>query len=291
MFFSGNLLGISTFQYATGNIALRREYAKIRIYGNATIDKLQIRNYEMDNTTIKNIPITNNLIWDSSTILACEFENNLKGGNILNLGTDPVIQWQVQREEVGTSNSLKVLDTVDVSQISYIDYIIQANKTYIYEIFPLTTNQVGEALQSNEINTSDIYGFFLIGTDSDGTTYSYKMDLNVKSNSVDINEDFTEYNSYTRYNSYAIGKRNFYKTSLQFLAGDISTDTGEILQSPDYIEILKNRIQDGRVKYFKTRKGEIYKGLTHAYSATQLEDGISKQLYLVKFEFIQSSDV
>lgn len=37
---------------------MRRAYTKIKVYGNATINKLQIKNYEIDNMTLQNRIIT-----------------------------------------------------------------------------------------------------------------------------------------------------------------------------------------------------------------------------------------
>ena len=103
MFLAGSFLGLSTFQSVEGsNIPLRHTYQKIRIYGNATIDKLQIKNIEMSDEDLQNIIMTDNSIWDINTLAMAEFENDLIAGNISNL-INPVTKWQVNRREVSGS--------------------------------------------------------------------------------------------------------------------------------------------------------------------------------------------
>ena len=135
----------------------------------------------------------------------------------------------------------------------------------------------------------DFYGWFLIGNDLDGSTYVYKMDLNVSSGSLTNDEDFTENLSYTKYNSFSKGTRNFLRGSIQALVGDISSENG-IVQSVDFTDTLRNRIQDITTKTLKNRKGELWRVKTHNYSATQINDGIDQQLYLINFDFIQCED-
>ena len=49
-------------------------------------------------------------------------------------------------------------------------------------------------------------------------------ELEAKGSDYQNNEDFVEYKSYTQYNSYAIGKSKFFKTSVSALYGTINTD-------------------------------------------------------------------
>ena len=287
MFLSGSLLGISVFEQAQSK-PVARQYSKIKVYGNATIDKLHVRSTALDNTTLQNIILTDQSQWTPDTLLLARFENNLGGGNIVSL-TESITNWQVNRTDT-SSNVLKVLGTVDVSQTSYVDYTAQANKTYQYEVFGLSTNQISEGLLSSQILTN-FYGHYIIGQDSNGTTYAYKLDLNASLGSVTNNEDFTEYPSYTKYNSYAKGQRNYLSGTISAIAGDIQSNTGEILQTPDYIDTLRNRIQDISTKYLKTRKGEVYLVKTHNFSMQVLDNGIGSQPYIVQFDFAQCADL
>ena len=287
MFLSGLFLGVSYFQNVVGIPSpVKKVYDSIQVFGGATIDKLQIENIEIDNETLTNIAISDRLIWNPTTILLAEFENNLIAGNVANLDS-PVTQWQISRRE-SNSSVLKILGTVDVGVTEFVDFSCQQNKIYEYQINALNSDQISEPFLADEIEMN-FYGWFLIGNDLDGSTYVYKMDLNVSSGSLTNDEDFTENLSYTKYNSFSKGTRNFLRGSIQALVGDISSENG-IVQSVDFTDTLRNRIQDITTKTLKNRKGELWRVKTHNYSATQINDGIDQQLYLINFDFIQCED-
>ena len=281
-------MGLSTFQSVEGsNIPLRKTYSKVRVYGNSIIDKLQIKNIEISDSELQNIIMTDNLIWDANTLLMAEFENDLVAGNIADL-TNPITKWQINRREVSGS-TFKVLDVVDVGVSEYIDYSAQHGKNYIYSLFATSENEQSEPLECEEIET-DFFGWYLIGNDPDGSTYVYVLDLNVSSGSITNDEDFTEYQGYGKFNSFAKGQRNFIRGSVQAIAGTIQSNS-TLLQSVDYIDTLRNRIQDVSTKILKNRKGEIWKVKTHGYNASQLDDSINQQVYLVNFNFIQCEEM
>lgn len=289
MFLSGVFLGINSFQNVVGVPSpVKRSYSTVKIYGNSTIDKLQIKNKEIDNETLKNIIITDNLKWTPDTITMCEFENNLLAGNIVNLDS-PVTHWQISRRE-SDSSVLKNLGIIDVNINEFIDYETQQGKKYIYEVYALNDNQISEGFVTEEIET-DYWGWYLIGNDKDGSTYVYYLDLNVEFGGYQNEEDFTEHPTYTQFNSFSKGERNFLRGTLSAIAGEISTNTNELLQTIDYIDTLRTRIQDISTKILKSRKGEIFKVKTRGYTATPLHNGIQSQPYIVKFDFIQCEDI
>jgi len=129
LFLSGLFLGVNYFQNVAGTPSpVKKIYDSIQIFGGATIDKLQIENIEIDNETLTNIAISDRLIWNPTTILLAEFENNLIAGNVANLDS-PVTQWQISRRE-SNSSVLKILGTVDVGVTEFVDFSCQQNKIY-----------------------------------------------------------------------------------------------------------------------------------------------------------------
>lgn len=285
-YLSGTFLGYDTFT-SSPPIPYIGGYSNIKLLGGRTIvDKLKIENIDIPLSDLLAINITDKLTWNPNTILLAEFENTLDGGNILNLPTS-LTGWDIYRTEVGTNIS-KYLVSVSADTIEYIDYSISSNRTYYYEIFPTTSTTIGVPITTANAATS-FYGYYLM--DKDNTNgIVYKFDLNVTSSDYEIVEDFVEYQSYNQYNSYAIGDRKFYKTSISAIAGTINNN-GQLLQSVDYLETLKDFIQNGKIKYFKDRKGKILSGLTHGYKEKILNDAIGEQIYLVNFDFIQTEDI
>jgi hypothetical protein len=289
LYLSGSFLGLSVFQKVE-DIPIRRVYSKIRIYGSGTVDNLQILDKELTNTEIEDIDTSEELGWTSNTLLLAKFDGNLIAGNI-DSGeiVETVENWQITRRE-SDSSVLTVLDTIDVSELSFVDYTCQQDKNYIYDVFPLTDTQICQVLETEEIET-DFWGWYLIGTDSDDTTYVYHLDLNVSFGGYQTEEDFTEYENFTQFNAFAKGLRKFIRGSLSAIAGTITTSTGDFLQTVDYIYDLQNRIQDISTKILKSRKGEIYKVKTHGFTANPVNDGIKSQPYIIKFDFIECENV
>lgn len=289
MLLSGSFLGTNTFQNIDGTPSpVKRSYSKVKIYGDATIDKLQIKKKEIDNETLKNIIITDKLTWTKDTILLAEFENNLLAGNIADLDS-PVTHWQISRRE-SNSNVLKSLSTVIVDINEFTDYECQANKTYVYEVYALNSEQVSEGFVTEEIKM-DFYNWFLVGENSDGSTYVYSMDLNLDFGGYTNEEDLTEYGTFTQFNAFSVGKRNFLRGSLSAIVSEISTENGGLLQTVEFVETLRNRIQDISTKILKSRKGEIFKVKTHGFTATPVHNGIANQPYIIKFDFIQCENI
>ena len=285
MFLSGAFLGLSTFQSVEGsNIPLRHTYQKIRIYGNATIDKLQIKNIEMSDEDLQNIIMTDNSIWDINTLAMAEFENDLIAGNISNL-INPVTKWQVNRREVSGS-TFKVLDVVDVGVSEYIDYSAQHGKNYIYSLFATSENEQSEPLECEEVET-DFFGYYLVD-EEEGKVY--KFDLNVQSGTKQYQEDVTISKSYGKYPTISQGQSRYFSTTLSCICGTVDIN-GRLQQSINYVDGLREFILNGKQKIFKTRRGEIYKVYTNNYSEQQLDDGIKEQIILVSFDITEVASI
>ena len=174
---------------------------------------------------------------------------------------------------------------------NYIDYSAQSNKNYIYYMFPETDNEIGLAMKSEPV-TPLFFNDSLVNADGSGNTYQFS--LNVQSGDYQNTEDFFEYNSYGKYNSFAIGKRQFYKLTISALANpNILQDSNGELSNVDYLENLRNFIQNGKQKFYKSKSGFIFSGITHNYSQKLLDDAIcinNTQPYMITFEFIQTQE-
>ena len=286
MFLSGTFLGLSTLKYIDEgtNIPLRRVYSKCRVYGNATVDKLHIKNIEMSNEEIANIIITDDLIWDVNTLLMAEFKSNLVAGNISEI-MNPIINWQVNRREAD-GTTLKVLKTLGVSETEFIDYTCQQGKKYVYSNNALADNEMSEPLEAEEIETY-FYGYYLV-SEEEGVVY--KFDLNIQSGTKQYEDDTTIMNNYTEYPSIAMGKRRYFNDTVSCICGEINID-GKLLQNVDYIDTLREFILNGKQKLWKTRKGQIYRIFTSGFQETVLDDGIGEQPLIVSFNITQVGDV
>jgi len=176
---------------------------------------------------------------------------------------------------------------------SYIDYSAQSNKKYIYYVFPETDIAVGAGMTSSEI-APVFYTDSLV--DVDGTSDTYQFDLGIQSGDYQNTEDFFEYNTYGKYNTYAIGQKQFYKLTISALANSDSLHQSELglEQSVEYLESLRNFIQNGKDKYFKDKAGNVFYGITHNFKMKVYNDGVNignSQPFLITFDFIQTQDI
>ena len=281
VYFKGDLLDWTA---ATTDNRVCRLKAIPNTYGNAIVDKINILDYELTNAELELIDITDNLLWSSHTDLLAEFENSLSGGNFLDLDI-PIISWQIYRREQGSSTSI-LLDTIDPDEIQYIDYTAQPQKTYIYDLFAVTATQISEPLET-AATLSDFYGYFII----DPTTNTvFKFDMNTESAESLYAEDFTQYDNYTQYPSFARGRRKYLNTTITGIPATLTIDK-VMSQTVDYIDSLRDFIMNGNEKIFKTRKGQIYRVHTRNFRFKPLNDAISEQPLMVSFDVIESSQV
>jgi hypothetical protein len=125
-----------------------------------------------------------------------------------------------------------------------------ANKSYIYNIFPSTINEIGEPLETSEL-TTDYYGWFLIDEET-GTCYEFN--LNTQSGEIQTETDFTEYKNYTKYPGFSIGDRKYIRGTVSAIVGEITVD-GKLDQTTDYLDGLRDFILNGKEKLLKNPKG------------------------------------
>jgi len=285
MILSGLFLGVSYFQKVVGIPSpIPKTYTSLKIYGASTIDKLQIKNIEVDNTTLQNTIITDSAIWGPNHILLAEFENNLIGGNVANLDS-PVTHWQISRRESG-SDVLKILNTVPVGTTEFIDYLCQQGKTYIYEVNAINANQISEAFVTEAVEM-DFFGYYLVSED-EGLVY--KFDLNVTSGANEYAEDVTFYDGFGKYPAKTIGQRKYLKTSVSAICATVDIN-GQLLQSVEYMNSLRDFITNGKSKIYKTRKGSIHRVFTHNYKEPIWNDAIGQQIQVVTFDIVEDADV
>jgi hypothetical protein len=103
-------------------------------------------------------------------------------------------------------------------------------------------------------------------------------------------EDFTVYENFTQYPSFARGQRKYMSTTITGMPGTLTQDK-VLSQTVDYIDALRDFIHNGNEKIFKTRKGQIYKVQTSKFRFKPLNDAISDQPLLVSFDVVESSSI
>lgn len=289
--YSGTFLGIipfgvNVFTGPTPLVPSDKTYDTITLYGPGYIDKLHIQSVEVSQDIIDEYTLDMYApSWGGSTILLANFEDTLAAGNVLVASGNPLVGWTITRRELGGSLAETICET-DININSCIDATAQLGKTYIYDVYPITEEEVGEPLESDPI-TVDYYGYFLINPD-DGV--AYKFDLNAVSGSMTGDSGMTEYETFTERNAFSFIKKKIMRCSISAVVGT-RDDNGEFSQPVETLEALANFIQNGKEKIFKTRKGQVFRGITTNYQQSVIDDNLAEQVYTVSFDFIESNDV
>jgi len=276
MLLSGVFLGKSFLNY-TQPLPVASVYNKITFYGNNIIDDIHVQNRLYSDTEVQSLVINDVPSWDGYTIMLSQFnQSNLQAGNVVSLDS-AITNWGIYRKAIDEEIS-KNLAIIDVGTTQYMDYTAQANKTYIYDIFPQTNTQIGEPLETANI-LADFYGVYLIDGD---TNEVYMFDLNLTTSDVTNEIDRTSYPNYTKYNGVTWGNRDFLKTSVTAYAGLSEID--DVFKSDiNYIDDLRTFINNGKEKLFKFRSGQMLKVTTTNFKY-KYTDELNIQPYQITFD-------
>jgi hypothetical protein len=257
----------------------------VTLFGPGYFDKVHIQNTEVSQSVIESYTLDLYApSWGGTTIFLANFEDNLNAGNVLVASENPLIGWTITRRELGSSLAETICET-DINTNNCVDTTAQLGKTYIYDVYPNTEEEVGEALESAPV-TIDYSGYFLIDPE-DGT--AYKFDLNLVSGAMTNDSGMTEYETFTEHNAYSFTKKSIMRCNISAVIGE--DDNGELSQTVELLDLLKAFINNGKEKIFKTRKGQMFRGVTTNYQQIPINDDLREQIYSVSFDFIESNDV
>lgn len=282
MYLSGHIVGLSYLGFVPPAV-IPTAFDKITIYGQQTVDFTWVKNVVLSDAEIESILINNTPVWDSDTILLANFDNSLNAGNIVNLSS-PIVKWVIQRQDESESLRQTVASLPNTTS-QYFDYTVAGNKEYQYFIFPITSTETGEPLATENISTN-FYNWSL--TDPITNTV-FLFDLNLESGDISNEIDRTEYQTYTKYNKISRGVRDFIRGSVNCIAGYINVN-GEYQSPISYISELKSVINNGNVKYLKSRKGDIWAVDTYGFKYKYMDD-IKDQPQQISFEFTEIAEV
>jgi len=281
-------LGVTPLQSFNPVVPPGVSYDKITFYGGntgTTIDSVWGRNEIIDDEVIEGYNLVTYIPeWTTSTYMLALFDNTLDAGNISGL-TSPILTWQIFRQDPDQTQ-LRLLAEVDVSETSYEDFRALVNNNYRYLIFGKSATEISNPLTSGFI-TPEHYGWFLIDATDE---IPYKFDLNTTSGSNQTDEDYTEFNTNNRTNSFSRGNRNAKRNTVSAVIKD-ETQCLTIDQTNELLNQFNTFITSTKTKYVKDRRGRIYKVFTFGESEPQWNENILDQLVRVTFSYVESGDV
>ena len=261
-------------------------YSNIKIYGNAIIDDVHLLNYIMSETQIsENVDFYIEPEFDNDTLLLSRFNNNLNAGNISFL-TEPVTGWKIGRRRESDLIFEEIETVLNPILQSYEDITVNANDTYIYSLSPVTQNYIGSSVLTNEVDVI-MNSWFLISLDGNSI---YNMCFNFTSTVININESFSQNETFGKFDVTGKSNRQFNSSHISFIPSSVN-GINEIIQSVDYIKELENFIQNNEMKYLKSPKGEIWKVITYGFNKSLFSDSDYTQTYIVDFDWIEVAEI
>ena len=245
---------------------------------------------------IKNSPITDdeyirlkdvNTVpsWNRDTFMLALFDGNLLAGSLKS--EISLTGWLVYSVESGSS-FLKPVITVGASVSEFVDYAPRNAVGIMYYVFPVFGDKIGSYASSNLV-TPSWWDWFLIVCDRVGDdvyTQSaiYRFDLDVSSGNMTNNTSFTELQNFTKYAKIQNSPSNYWSGTLSAFIGncaDTYKDTTERMNE------LKGLTTDGKDKFLKDRKGNIWKVRLNSAVTEQIIDEYVEQAVVVTLGWME----
>lgn len=248
-------------------------YTGFKFNGNCIIDSIMIRNYEQSDSQIINKSVTIGVEpdWIPDVVFLASMNHTVDGSNVNDLGIIPT-KWSLYRHEINGDILRKVCE-VDIDINGWIDYKIEGNKRYEYYLYAESDDKISSPIITDEIKPS-FYGYYLIDcikADSNNPLDNeavdiYKFELNLTSDKVTVNNDYTSIKTYQKYDLTVVGNRNFKTGGFTSLLIP-KTEIGEYDFEAktvwfEYLNELQKFLHNKQMKYLKDPSGQILKVVT-----------------------------
>lgn len=285
MILGGSIYGVSVLAGGQ-SFPTPSTYSRVTIHGSSIADKVWVRNFELTEAQMMEGDPTETPIWDGTTLLLANFNNNIGGGSVESI-TDPITEFDVNRRQVDETTFTR-LATVDETVSSYIDVTAEPNTTYIYEILAKNATEISEPILADPFE-SNFYNWVLIDEET-GTAYIFN--LNLQSNAFNNEINYERYDGYDKFSPFTFGDRDFVTGSITAVVQTNSSICDVQIDQPvSFLNELRAFINNKKEKILKSRKGHVLRVVTTDYSSNPLNDGIGEQPYYVSFNFTEVGEV
>lgn len=226
--------------------------------------------------------------WDNDTLLLALFNNDLLAGNIKS--DAPVTNWIVYSNEIGSS-FLKPIVTVDAPVNSFVDYSVRNMTGVIYYVFPVFGDKIGASASSN-VAIPNWWDWFLIVCDEvEENVYhqikTYRFDLDVSTGSMNNNTSFNELQNFTKYAKIQNSTSNYWSGTLSAFIGNCAVTYKDTVEQ---MEELKSLSTDGKDKFLKDRKGNLWKVRLNSAVSQNITDEYVEQAVVVTLGWAEIGD-
>ena len=227
-------------------------------------------------------------VWDDETLMLAMFNGSLLAGNIQS--DVPLTGWLVYSIESGSA-FLKPTLTADVSVSEFVDYAPRNAVGIMYYVFPVFGDKIGSPASSGLI-TPNWWDWFLIVCDKvEDDVYTqaatYRFDLDVNTGNMTNNTSFTELQNFTKYAKIQNSPSNYWTGTLSAFIGNCANAYSDTVER---MNELKGLTTDGKDKFLKDRKGNIWKVRLNSAIAEQIVDEYVEQAVVVTLGWMEIGD-
>jgi hypothetical protein len=225
----------------------------------AIFDELQIFSDDLTDTEIEDIfNTTIASTWTVDHMFLANFNNSINGGN-LDAGVN-IVSWNLYKK-LSTELQYILLTNIDNDLANeYYDYSVANNIYYDYAIEGVGDDGSLTVKYVVSNNSVDFDGFWLI---DDANVIAFQFLYNIPSVSINIDQDRTEYKTFSKY---PIVKRGVYKIH----KGQLSTTIDEDDDIYEQIGILED--MEGEQLILKFYTGQMYLVDIYNINHTTIDD-------------------
>jgi hypothetical protein len=257
----------------------KKSYSKIKILGESYVDELHVQDKEISNTDIVNTTVQ--VSWGTDTILLAHFDNNLEAGNYTNSNL-PITSWRIVRRKFGNLLYDTLAEIANDGTTSYVDFKPSSNVNYEYGIQAISDGTTGNIIVG-EMSMS----FFGWKIHSQDNLTSFSFDMEIDTDSIQVNTDRHQFNTYSQYPTISRGKQKFLSGRITAMPYEVINNDIEVTNN--VLESLKEFIENGQPKILKNGSGQtmLCDCFNFNYKYRDKLENNGQQPYTISFDFVQ----
>lgn len=215
-------------------------------------------------------------IWTIDTYLLAKFEDgSLEAGNVINNNLE-INNWRVRRRPIN-SIIYKELATIPIStegNFYYLDYTGRSGVIYEYEITPMAGDIEGTP---TTITVKCEFDYWWISDD----TQSYPLYANIEISDITTNIQRHIYEGFDIFPTISYGNQKYQSGTITAMLFD-----GNLQASKEYRDLVEAFINNKKIKYLKSPKGDIWVVDTHS-SKKKLETSYEDDICTITFDWCE----
>lgn len=272
-------------------------YNKIKLHQDVVYDYLILDNGEVTEDQISSLNAADSVpTWQSTykPIIVSQFNHDLISSLIEGLPS-PLDHWAVYRQEVG-GNRQHLVSEVPKDQLFILDYMCSNKKKYVYLVIPVTENEIGISLQSDEVSPDwcdySITELTEIGENIYIPDCVWKFRYNTSISDGTNNTDVIVVDALCKFPKIVCGQKNYFTTSITSMLEDIDCTTDKNNTEPiELYQKWESFVAEGKLCMYKDIMGMTKLGHIMENPTLSVEQGYEDAPPMITFQFVESKSI